>query len=448
MSLPDNNSFPFLPYGDDILDSMGEGLFTVNKDFKINFFNKAAEQITGLNRDEVMGKFCKNVFRSDFCIDECPIAKVLESGQNIFDLESRIQCRDGKLINIRLNAAVLKNSDNEPSGGVISFRDISKLNKINESLKPDTHFFGIVGASRSMQDIYKLIEDVSCADAPVFIQGETGTGKEMIANAIQITSRRKNKKYVKVNCTIFPAQMLVSELFGHVKGAFTDAIKDRIGRFEYADQGTIFLDEIAEMHLHMQVQLLRILQEGTFERLGESLTRKADVRIIAATNVNIKSSIAEGKFREDLFYRLNVIPIEVPPLRERREDIPLLSNHFILKFCRLYKKEIKTISREAADLLNNYSFPGNVRELENIIEYAFIRTKENSVVEVDTLPPFVYEKPQKSASIADMETDMNPVRFIELLEKYNWNKTKVARALGVNRTTIWRKLKALGLDSR
>ncbi|MGE5497080.1 MAG: sigma-54 interaction domain-containing protein [Syntrophothermus sp.] len=448
MSLSEDNTLPALPFSNNILDSMGEGLFTVNKDFKINFFNKAAEHITGLSREEVIGKFCKNVFRSDFCFNECPIARVLESGHNIYDLESRIQCKDGKLVNIRLNAAILKNSNNEAAGGVISFRDISRLKIINESLKPDTHFFGIVGSSKSMQEIYKLIEDVAHADAPVFIQGETGTGKEMIANAIQITSRRKDKKYVKVNCTTFPAQMLASELFGHVKGAFTDAIKDRIGRFEYADQGTLFLDEIAEMHPHMQVQLLRILQAGTFERLGESLTRKADVRIIAATNMDIKNAIAEGKFREDLFYRLNVIPVNVPPLRERCEDIPLLSSHFILKFSRLYKKEIKTISREASDLLISYPYPGNVRELENIIEYAFIRTKENSVLEADMLPSFIHEQPQRPDTISAMEADLNPVRFIELLEKYNWNKTKVAKALGVNRTTVWRKLKLLGIDSR
>ncbi len=315
-----------------ILDSLGEGLFTVDHEFRVRTFNRAAEKILGLKRNEILGDFCKNVFKANRCLEECPIRKVLETGQNIFDLEGILSNISGRRIPVKLNAAVLKDEDGEPIGGVVSFRDMSHLEEIQKNLLTKSNFHGIIGQHKSMQEIYNLIEEVADSDSSVLIQGESGTGKEMIANAIQKTSRRRNKSFVKVNCSVFPPALLASELFGHVKGAFTDAVKDRIGRFELADQGTIFLDEIAEMPLQMQVQLLRVVQEGTFERIGESITRKVDVRVIAATNKNIRQEMISGRFREDLFYRLNVIPIYVPPLRERKSDIPHLVQFFIKKF--------------------------------------------------------------------------------------------------------------------
>ncbi len=306
----------------DILDSLAEGIYTVNKDFRIISFNRAAERITGYNREEVLGKFCKNILSSERCLRDCPIARVLESGDNLQDVENTLLTRNGKEIPIVMNSAVFKNSNSVPVGGVVSFRDMSYLENIQSSLIKQSQFHGIIGQSKSMREIYTLIKEIADTNSSVLILGESGTGKELVANAIQAESSRAKKPFIKVNCSVIPPQLLSSELFGHVRGAFTDAKANRIGRFEMADGGTIFLDEIAEMPLQMQLQLLRVLQEGTFERVGESITRKVDVRVIAATNIEIESAIDQGKFREDLYYRLNVIPIIVPAIaREKRRHL-------------------------------------------------------------------------------------------------------------------------------
>ena len=427
---------------DDILDSIGEGLLTVDKNFKVNFFNRAAEQITGYNRNEVLGQFCKYVFKCEMCETKCPIGIILETGNSLYDFRSSIEIKGGSRKPIKLNAAILKNGNKEPVGGVISFRDLSELEAFRKNLSSTSGFFGIIGRGKAMQEIFELIEEISDSDTTVLIQGESGTGKEMIANAIQATSRRKTKPFVKVNCSVFPENLLASELFGHIKGSFTDAVKDRPGRFEIANEGTIFLDEIAEMPLQTQVQLLRVLQEGTFERVGESITRKTDVRVIAATNLNVKEAIKKGKLREDLFYRLNVIPILIPPLRERIEDIPYLANHFISDYAQLYKKEIEDISDEALQSLISYSWPGNVRELENVIEYAVVRTKTNTI-EIENLPVNIGNSTEvKNYTLKEFKRK-NPSELIQLLEKHKWNKTKAAEELGVGRTTLWRMLKKL-----
>lgn len=426
-----------------ILNSIADGIFTVDKNFRINFFNKSAEKITGFKSQDIIGKFCKNIFQSDLCYGNCPIARALNTNEHIYDLRTKLRTKEGSVKFVKLNASIIKNENDEPNGGIISFRDIPL--DIEEKFNYDTenHFYGIVGNTYSMVNIFYLIHEIAYTDANVLIQGETGTGKEMIADAIQMTSKRKNEKYIKVNCAVLPPNLLASELFGHAKGAFTDAIKDRIGRFELADKGTIFLDEIAEMPLQTQAQLLRVIQDGTFERLGESITRRVDVRIIAATNVKIKDAIAEGKFREDLYYRLNVIPIEVPPLRERKEDIPYLIKYFIKKFNLIYQKEIIDINKEALDILMKYNWPGNIRELENAIEYAVIRTKNEHSLCVCKLPLQIREH-----AAADLCMDKNSKtkkinisELIYLLEKHKWNKSKVAEILGVNRSTLWRWLK-------
>lgn len=431
---------------DDILDSIGEGLFTVGKDFKINYFNRAAERITGHKREDVIGRFCKHVFKSNRCFKQCPIAQVLETGKNIYDWESSIRNKNGTTTPIKLNAAVLKNDSYEPIGGVISFRDISDLVSIKKKLGAQSQFHGVVGHSKAMREIFQLIEEISDSDATVLIQGESGTGKEIVANAVQDLSLRCDKSFVKVNCSVFSPQLLASELFGHVKGAFTGAIKDRPGRFEVADKGTIFLDEVAEMPLQMQLQLLRVLQEGTFERVGESVTRKVDVRVIAATNKDLKQALREGNFREDLYYRLNVIPIEVPPLRVRPDDIPFLVKHFINKFSIIYKKEIQDVEDEAMDIILRSHWPGNVRELENAIEYAFARTKDHNIIQACKLPPTIredmvcYDRISASPTAAKRDDDL-----VELLQKHQWNKTLVAKELGIGRSTLWRRLKKMEL---
>jgi len=433
-----------------ILDSLGEGLFTVDKDFRINSINRAAEEILGLHKSQVIGDFCKNIFQTKRCYEDCPIGWVLERGENVYDIESELCHSSGKRVPVKINATVLKDQQQQPIGGVVSFRDMSYLEKIQKSLQTISNFHGVIGHHKSMIEIFNLIDEVADSDSSVLVLGESGTGKEMIANAIQKISKRSNKPYIKINCAVFPPQILASELFGHVKGAFTDAFRDRVGRFEIADNGTIFLDEIAEMPLQMQVQLLRVLQEGTFERVGESITRKVNVRIITATNKDILKEMQEGRFREDLFYRLNVIPITVPPLRQRRNDIPHLVRHFIKKYALLSGKNVSEIDDEAMDILLSYNWPGNVRELENAIEYAFARTKE-SIIHASKLPPnirikFSYSENNYSDS-ADTEPKMDDYLKVKLaLEKHKWNRSDAAAELRMGRTTLWRKMKQLGLS--
>jgi len=433
---------------EDILDSLGEGVFTVDKSFRINFFNKAAERITGHKKEKVIGQFCKNIFRSKVCFSECPIAQVLNSKKNIYDFESKIKTVKDNTIPIKLNAAVLHNEDEEPIGGVISFREISDLERIKSELTTDSQFHGIIGKSKPMKEIFELIKEISDSDAPVLILGESGTGKEMIANAIQKTSNRKDEVFIKINCSVFPTHLLASELFGHVKGAFTDAVKDRPGRFEIADGGTIFLDEVAEMPLQMQLQLLRVLQEGTFERVGESITRRVDVRVIAATNINIDEALKSGKFREDLYYRLNVIPIEVPPLKNRLVDLVPLVKYFLTKFSLLYKKEIADIDDEALELITNFEWRGNVRELENVIEYSFVRTNNSNIISASKLPPMVKNNGTRKKHFNKYITDDDSFekhQLLDILEKNHWNKSKTAKELSIGRTTLWRKMKEYGI---
>jgi PAS domain S-box-containing protein len=429
----------------DILDSLSEGIYTVDKDFKLNSYNKAAERITGYKREEVIGKFCKNIMRSDRCLKDCPIARVLETGKNLHDLENTLLTKNGKGIPIIMNSAVFRNAQSQPIGGVVSFRDMSYLENIQNSLIKQSQFHGIIGQSKLMREIYTLIREIADTSSSVLLTGESGTGKELIANAIQSESNRANKPFIKVNCSVFPPQLLSSELFGHVRGAFTDAKSSRIGRFEMADGGTIFLDEIAEMPLQMQLQLLRVLQEGTFERVGESFTRKVDVRILAATNIELQAAIVNGKFREDLFYRLNVIPIHVPPLRERMEDIPHLVRHFIDKFSLTSTKNISDIDDEAMECLITYSWPGNIRELENAIEYAFARSSSN-LIHLSKIPPHIKRTTGgHDLSPVDAKGDAGRHELMGLLNEYHWNKSIVAKKLGIGRTTLWRKMKSMGL---
>lgn len=432
-----------------ILNSLAEGVITVDKEFKITFINEAASMMTGFHKNEVIGKICKSVFKSDYCLENCPIARILKSGKSVFDFDSQIECKNAKPIPIRLNAAVLKDESDNPGGGVITFRDLSEIRKIEALLKEGSNFQGIISNSKSMKEIFTLIEQISDSDAPVLITGETGTGKELIANAIQKLSRRKDKKYVKVNCSVIPENLLASELFGHVKGAFTDAQKERIGRFELADGGTIFLDEIGEMPLQMQPQILRVVQDGSFERLGESVTKNVDVRIITATNINLEKAIESGKFREDLFYRLNVIHIDLPPLRKRADDIPFLANHFLKKYSIIYKKDIPFIEQECLEHLTKWQWPGNVRELENAIEYAVIRNKPDKSLCICSFPAKIRENvycSQKNNVITNAQVPFENSSLIELLNQHKWNKTKVAQILGIDRTTLWRKLKAMGIN--
>ncbi|NOX17841.1 MAG: PAS domain-containing protein [Chlorobi bacterium] len=434
----------------EILDSLSEGIITLDKEFKITFINLAAERITGLKKNEVFGRLCKSVFQSDWCKTACPIRQILETGNSVFNFNNRIITKDADKIDVKINATVLRDENGSPIGGVISFVDISHLENVEKILSENSDFHGIVGRSPQMREIYELINEISESDAPVLIQGETGSGKELIANAIQETSKRKRNPFLKINCAVFPPELLASELFGHVKGSFTGAERDRSGRFELANTGTIFLDEISEMSLQMQSHLLRILEDGSFERVGDSITRSADVRIIAASNIDVEEAIRNKTFREDLYFRINVIPINLPPLRERKEDISLLVNQFIKKFSLVYKKPIEGIEKDALDLLIDFDWPGNIRQLKNAIEYAFVRSHQDKNICVCCLPAYlgIGEKCHNKYFPIKHREYISTGKLLRLLDENGWNQTKVAEILGVNRTTIWRKIKEFGLVHR
>ncbi len=428
-------------YSKTILEGMPEAVYVIDKEFKIQFVNNAALKIIGKGAKDLIGKVCRNICKSDRCEIGCPITEVLRTNRNILDLQTTFQKENGDLINIILNASLLKDIDDKTLGGIISFKE-SPPKGFNDHLNGENSFYGIVGISKQMKSIFQLIKEISTSYATVLISGETGVGKELIANAIQITSQRSKENFVKVNCAALPSTLLSSELFGHVKGAFTDAKKDRVGRFEYADGGTIFLDEITELPLEMQAQLLRVLQEGTFERLGDSKTIRTDIRIIAATNKDLTSEIKKGSFRKDLFYRLNVLPIEVPPLRERREDIIHLVQHFLKKYCKKYSKNIPSFDDESIEILTNYDWPGNIRELENAVEYSVIRSKRDDYLCVCCLPSNLRVEKDcgQTNSVSEKMLDEKTETLLALLRQNNWNKTKVAKILGVNRSTIHRQL--------
>jgi PAS domain S-box-containing protein len=428
-----------------ILDNMHEGLYAVDKNFTLTGFNRAAEHITGYSRADVVGKYCKDVLRTNRCREGCPMAVALEMNENLENYDMLIRDRDSKSMAVKVNTVIFKTESGQAEGGAVLFRPVGEPGVVSEGQVKRAEFQGIIGQNKKMQELYDLIEEISDSDAAVMIQGESGTGKELVANAIQSTGTRRDKPYIKVNCSVLPPSLLASELFGHVKGAFTDAHRDRVGRFEMAHLGTIFLDEIAETEARIQLQLLRVIQEGTFERVGESVTRKVDVRIIAATNLNLDKAIAQGKFREDLYYRLHVIPIYLPPLRERKDDIPFLVQHFLKKYMLITGKKIGDLDDETMSVLYDYHWPGNIRELENVIEYAFARTKTN-LITVNKLPPHllqIRETPRASTMI-----DTGDDKFMNLkavLDEVRWNRNKAAEKLGISRATLWRKMKSLKL---
>lgn len=428
-----------------ILGSIADGLFTVDHEWRITSFNRAAERITGLREHEVLGKFCSQVLQSDRCLEGCPLAMTLERHEHFFDYEVVIHDRNDQPKTITVNTAVLYNREREPVGGVVSFRDLSLLQRCQTDLHATTQFEGIVGKHRTMLEIYEFIAEIADSDASVLIMGESGTGKEKVAEAIVRRSARLDKPYIKVNCSVFPETLLESELFGHIKGAYTDARHDRTGRFELADSGTIVLDEIGEISPAAQVKLLRVLEEKTFERVGSSKTIKVDIRVIASTNQDLPRLVREKRFREDLYYRINVIQIILPPLRERRSDIPLLIDHFIARYRIITGKPITRISDRAMDLLMCYDYPGNVRELEHAIEHAFARTSGNVITEQKLPLALRQQQSGSEEETCPEKTNGEYHRILQTLEKTRWNRNQAAQLLGISRITLWRRMKYLDI---
>lgn len=432
-----------------ILNSISEGVMTLDKDWRIVSWNRAAEKITGFLKEDVLGRECMRVFRTALCRDNCPVDRSLSCAHPCHDIQVTIRNKRNEVVHLLVNAAPLYDADGHIIGGLETFRDISQHRWMQEELENQYGCQHIVGRSEAMQKVFEALASLVKTDTTVLIQGESGTGKELVARALHWYGPRRDKAFVAINCSALPEGVLETELFGHVKGAFTGAIRNHVGKFELANGGSLFLDEIGEISPAIQVKLLRVLEEREFQRIGDNRTIKVDIRLITATNKDLYKKVIEGSFRDDLYYRLSVYPLHLPPLRERIEDIPLLVGHFIQRFNKQMGKHIQGIADEVLEILENYSWPGNVRELANAIEHAFVHCK-GVLIHASDLPQNLLSastpgmkrktaKAQERLGLAERNL------LIQELEAANWNKAVAARRLGISRATLWRKLKRHGL---
>ena len=431
-----------------VLDSIGDGVFTVDRNFRITSFNAAAEEITGVPAAEALGKPCYDVFKADICEADCALKNSIENDQSLMKYPVSIIRADGRKLSIAITASALKDQDGALIGGVETFRDPLLIEEPSREIPEAQSLEGMVSRNRRMRQIFSMLPRIARSDGTVLIEGESGTGKEMIAHALHRLSKRKNGPLVIVNCGALPDSLLESELFGYVAGAFTDAKKDKPGRFAQADGGTIFLDEIGDVSPALQTRLLRVLQERSFEPLGATRTLRTDARVLAATNKDLCEEVESGRFRRDLYYRVNVVQISLPPLRERKEDIPLIVESIIEKQKLTTGKPIKGLSPRAAQGFQDYGWPGNVRELENAIEHAFILC-DGDMILCEHLPPSLpFQKESEEErdtgafkTLRQMEIDA----LVGALERNHWNKSAAARELGLDNSTVWRKCRRFGI---
>lgn len=429
-----------------ILDSVADGVFTVDTEWRITSFNAAAERITGVRREDALGRQCCDVFRASICENECALRETRDSGQPVANKAVYVLRPDGRRIPISISTSLLRESNGRIVGGVETFRDLSLVEELRRKLELRHSLVDIIGRSAVMQELFELLPAVAASDSTVVVQGPSGTGKELVASAIHDLSSRRDGPFVAINCGALPDSLLESELFGYMAGAFTDARRDKEGRIALAEGGTLFLDEIGDVSAAMQLRLLRVLQEREYEPLGAVKPVKADVRVITATNKDLPTLVAEGSFREDLYYRVNVMTIDLPPLRERMEDIPLLIDHFVTTFGHIQNKDIAGVSEEVLETLMSHDFPGNVRELENIIEHAFILCS-GGLIERHHLPRKLLEAVRPSlvrppgATLQSIEA----FHITDALRRHGGNCRAAAEELGIHRSTMFRKIKALGI---
>ncbi len=467
-----------------ILQSAGEGIYGLDKNGFTTFANRAAVRMVGYELEEMIGKSQHDLIHhtkadgTSYHAKNCPIYAAFQDGEVHYVDDEVFWRKDGTHFPVEYISTPIKDEENNLLGAVVSFIDITKRKEAEEALKKAnaelqtalaeveqlknrleqenqylqqeiklTHNFEeIISQSKKFKKVLGKVEQVAKTDATVLVLGESGTGKELIARAVHNISHRNNRALVKVNCAALPATLIESELFGHEKGAFTGALSKKIGRFELAEGGTIFLDEVGEIPLELQPKLLRILQEGEFERLGNPETRKVDVRIIAATNRDLQKAIEKGEFREDLYYRLNVFPLQIPPLRERKEDIPLLVRHFLLKYSSTFGKKVEMISQGTMSALTNYPWPGNIRELENVIERSVITSSGNKLNLGDALSSQSH-KTNNDGIVTLEENERNLI--LKALERTNWRvsgEKGAARLLGIRRTTLEARMKKLNIQ--
>lgn len=433
---------------DVILDSINEGVFTVDLNWRITSFNRAAERITGVRSEDAIGQQCSDVFRASICEKDCALRATLSTDKPTVARTVYIINAAGQRIPIKVSAAVLRDAQGTVIGGVETFQDLRQVEELRKKLQKSHTVGDIVGQSPAITHLFDLLPQIADSQSSVLIEGASGTGKELVARAIHNLSDRRKKRFVAVNCGSLPDTLLESELFGYKRGAFTDAKRDKPGRFALADGGTLFLDEIGDISPAMQMRLLRVLQEKAFEPLGSVGTVRTNMRVIAATNKNLRKLVSEGIFRDDLFYRIHVVHIDIPGLRERREDIPLLIDHFIDRYNRLQDKEITGVAPEALALLMEHDYPGNIRELQNIVEHAFVLCQEGSI-QLQHLPQYLRHHPRHELfegtggrSLRSMER----VLIEESLCRHEGNRSLAARELGINPSTLFRKIRALKIE--
>ncbi|MCF6249360.1 MAG: sigma 54-interacting transcriptional regulator, partial [Desulfobacula sp.] len=428
-----------------ILECVSDGVFTIDYNWEITSFNRAAEEITGINRKDAIGRHCWEVFRSNMCEQDCALKKTMEHGKPFVSTSAYIINSDKKKVPISVSTSLLIDKNGDVIGGVETFRDHSLVEELRKELSTRFMVEDIVSNSDAMKDIFSIMPQISDSDSSVLIEGETGTGKELMARAIHNMSPRKKKPFIAINCGALPDTLLESELFGYKKGAFTNAVQDKPGKFALADGGTIFLDEIGDTSPAFQVSLLRVLQEHEFIPLGGLAKEKSNVRIIAATNRNLSELVKLTKFRQDLYYRINVIRLTLPPLRERMEDIPLLVERFINKLNVRQGKLIQGIDEQVLPALMSHEYPGNIRELENILEHAFVLCSEGIIQLRHPPGPFSLQTNPIQNKTDDPDKEAQIKLITDALARNGYNRNAAAKDMGIHKSTLFRRIKKLGI---
>jgi PAS domain S-box-containing protein len=432
-----------LNYLSTILDSLNEGVFTVDQKRVISSFNRMASAILGISPEEAIGRTCSEIFSGSICLNGCPLHETMETGVPVFDREAEILDKEKRKVAVSISTCLLRDENGEVIGGVETLRDLSQFFQIRKEISEKYSFYDIISRNATMRGIFDVLPDVAESEATVLLCGESGTGKELFARAIHNLSHRHDGPLVVVNCGALPEHLLESEIFGVKRGAYTGAVETRPGRMDMAQGGTLFLDEIGDLPLSLQVKLLRVLENREYQALGDRQPKRADVRFIAATNCNLETMVEEGTFRRDLFFRINVVNLQIPPLRERLEDIPLLLDFALDRFNRKYGKKITRFSSEILQHLLNHPYPGNVRELINLVEQMVILCR-GSEIDMKHLPSAITSI-QESDRPQPAKDNPSAKAITDVLKRHNGNKSKAAEELGVDRTTLWRWMKRAGV---
>ena len=437
-----------------ILDSLDDGVVTLDDNGTVISINRAACKMVETSRKAALGAACPCLLGEGLCAPDSILRESISNRKPIHDVEAELETPSGHRKVFNLRTVVFREGRREPRGGLVVLRDVTELAHLRRDLKERYRLHNIIGKSKPMQDVFRLIKQVADTDATVLIEGQTGTGKELVARAIHYLAPRAAGPFVAVNCSALAESLLESELFGHVRGAFTGALRDKQGRFEAAAGGTIFLDEIGDISANIQAKLLRVLQERTIDRVGDERSIAVDIRVIAATNRSLAELVSSGQFREDLYYRLRVVPIGLPLLRERRDDISLMAQHFVDKLRKDTKRAIDGVDADALALMLDYAWPGNVRELENVIEYAFVKARSGLISPAHLPPELVRtESHEISSSAADVSVRQRRRRRLGLthaqvrqaLSATGWNVAKAARRLHVSLTTLYKRMAEFNL---